>query len=475
MNAATLLQSHRQKSIKMNGNDFLFVIKRIPIVISVLAVLAVGTAICVECETCVQADNLSIIGVYHTNSGFAVLSVVDGCYTICLVSHELETRYIDTGFNADECIYTYYNNRFVFSFAEQDENSNVLLLKIYDCAEDCFFKKMVTLENKSAYSGIAFDSEGRLYAADNGTVDIFDSSLTIEKKLEPACNIQDLVPDKDGSIIYCVTDKNVCIISGGELRELPVSACEVYPVNIGFSDERGNIYDNDGILLYSGFQCIHGCTIFGEYYLGIKNGMFTAVLENEERSVAPICDNTYFCVNNDLCLLAWQEDDTKFALYTLNEIEELFACSQTDVNTDNIQNDDTLMYDTPYVFDGCYIAGLPQGCTAAQFRSMYGYDYTFYTPEGSSITSGILGTGTRAVLNNSGEMYIIIVFGDVSGNGKAGEKDKTDMTKILLGSMYSGDEFLIACDINHDGIFDLTDLTAMELYLENRYTITQTY
>ena len=469
----TLLQSHRLKSIKMNGNDYLFVIKRIILFIFVLAVLARSTAICVDCENSLQCDLGSIIAVYPYDGGFAVLSSDEGCYTISLVSSDLEATAVNTGFTASECVYTYNNNTFVFGYAEQDDTSNEydLLLKVYDCIENCFYRKMVNLESKTVFSSIAFDSEGRLYAAENGYIDVFDSNLMFEKKLEPAADVLSLVPNKDGSIIYCVTDKNVCIIRGGELKEIPVTCLEVYPVNGGFSDESGNIYDNDGTLLYSGFACVHGSVVSGEYYLGVKDGFLTAVCGNEEREIVPVSDNIYFCVNNDLCMTAEQGDDTRLAVYTLEDIEKLFAC--TDTNTSDIQSDAEI--DAPQNDEYSYITGLPQECTCAQFRSLYGSDYVFYTPEGSLKISGILGTGIRAVSRNSGERYIIIVFGDVSGDGKITDKDKTDMTNILFGNNFADNEFLLAADVDHNALFELTDLTALELYLENSYDISQSF
>ena len=52
-------------------------------------------------------------------------------------------------------------------------------------------------------------------------------------------------------------------------------------------------------------------------------------------------------------------------------------------------------------------------------------------------------------------------------------QDKTLMTKILFGSISVDDEFMLACDADHNSTVDLSDLTAIALCLEDDYTISQ--
>ena len=460
----------------MDRNNSLFVIKRIIAVILVLAVLAVDTAICVNCESCIQADIGSIIGLYEMgDSDFAVLSDIDGCYSISLVTNGLDVRSINTQLKINECFYTYNNNRFAFALNDHDFDldKDILILTFYSCVDDYFFQRAVVLENSGFCSAIAFDSEGSFYIANHGAVDVYDNNLLYIKTLELPAYVKAMIPDSQSGEIYCITNDNIYIICGDEIKEINAAALEVYPANGGFSDENGTLYNSEGDVLYSGFSCTHGSVIFGDYFLGIKDGMLTAVNGEEERPAARVCDNSFLCANNKQCLIAEQGYETKLGVYTLNEIEELFAEPDSGSDSRLDANTDQAVYETPTIYNESFIVGIPQGCTAARFRSIYGDDYVFYKPDGSIKKSGILGTGIRAFSQKDEQQYIIVIFGDLSGDGKIGEKDKTLMTKILFGSISVDDEFMLACDADHNSTVDLSDLTAIALCLEDDYTISQ--
>lgn len=458
------MQSHRLKSIKMKRNNILFVIVRIVIVTLAFAVLSVGTAICVDCESNIQADMGSILDVFPMmDGGFAVLSEIDGCYTINFVSQKLEVRSVNTEIKTSGSMYTYNNDTFIFAYSEYDNDISRRSVNImfYDSNDDYSINKTLLLDDGAVFAGIASDSKGKIYIAEKSAVNIFDSDLAFDKKLDAQSDIKQMKRNTDGESIYCITDKDISIIQSGEIREIPVTASDVFPANGYFSDENGTLYNNEGDVLYSGFTGTHGSVVSGELFLGIKNGIFTAVKGSVEKSVAVSSENTFLCVNNDVCLLAESGDNTKLDLYTLSEIEELLAKAEsTDSDTEKTQKDDTITHEYTYITD------LPQGCTAAQFRSIYGDDYLFYTPDGSLRSSGILGTGIRAVAPNSGQRYIIVVFGDVSGDGRITDKDKAEMTSILFGNN-ADDEFLLACDIDRNSIVDLTDLTALDIKIND--------
>ena len=246
------MQSHRLKSIKMKRNNILFVIVRIVIVTLAFAVLSVGTAICVDCESNIQADMGSILDVFPMmDGGFAVLSEIDGCYTINFVSQKLEVRSVNTEIKTSGSMYTYNNDTFIFAYSEYDNDISRRSVNImfYDSNDDYSINKTLLLDDGAVFAGIASDSKGKIYIAEKSAVNIFDSDLAFDKKLDAQSDIKQMKRNTDGESIYCITDKDISIIQSGEIREIPVTVSDVFPANGYFSDENGTLYNNEGDVL----------------------------------------------------------------------------------------------------------------------------------------------------------------------------------------------------------------------------------
>lgn len=84
-----------------------------------------------------------------------------------------------------------------------------------------------------------------------------------------------------------------------------------------------------------------------------------------------------------------------------------------------------------------------------------------------------IGSNTRIIIKKDGttiEEYIVVLYGDIDGNGIIDSADTTAIRKILLGVPVDARnlEHLIA-DINNDSFLDIRDLVAMKKVVSNIY------
>ena len=79
----------------------------------------------------------------------------------------------------------------------------------------------------------------------------------------------------------------------------------------------------------------------------------------------------------------------------------------------------------------------------------------------------ILATGMKIVisLNNQIAEYIVVVSGDINGNGIITATDLTRMKNHILGRTTLTNVELEAADLNNDGRITATELTKMKKYI----------
>lgn len=111
------------------------------------------------------------------------------------------------------------------------------------------------------------------------------------------------------------------------------------------------------------------------------------------------------------------------------------------------------------------ITGITGETTIAKFKkniSYDGYQISFKNYQRKVKTSGNVGTGTTVYFSNANgiikEEYILIVSGDLTGEGNVNSNDKRAAMSELLGENKLTFPFYLACDMNGDGIFDTLDL-----------------
>lgn len=111
------------------------------------------------------------------------------------------------------------------------------------------------------------------------------------------------------------------------------------------------------------------------------------------------------------------------------------------------------------------IGGIKSGTTIARFKeniSYSGYKASFKSYNGTTKTSGNAGTGMTVYFSDQkGSVkyaFILIVPGDITGEGNINSSDKRLAMMSLLGESTLSFPFDYASDANGDGVFDTRDL-----------------
>ena len=121
---------------------------------------------------------------------------------------------------------------------------------------------------------------------------------------------------------------------------------------------------------------------------------------------------------------------------------------------------------------GGYISGFDLGSDANSFNKLLN---SIYPKAVSEINvQGKLATGMKLKLtSNSTSLYIIIIRGDVNGDGEINIVDYIKLLKHVLNSKKLTNEYLKAADINKDGMADIVDLIKVQKHVLGAKTIEQ--
>lgn len=100
---------------------------------------------------------------------------------------------------------------------------------------------------------------------------------------------------------------------------------------------------------------------------------------------------------------------------------------------------------------------------------------TLTNPDGSSIKEGVVKTGLSLKVsnNNKEEIFKIVLYGDVNGDGTIDIRDLLGIQKHLVGSKMLDGAYNKASDINKDNVVDIRDLLLVQKQLVGQYTINQ--
>lgn len=195
-------------------------------------------------------------------------------------------------------------------------------------------------------------------------------------------------------------------------------------------------------------------------------------------------DNKKITINYPLSSL---ENDTSYTiridnLYT-NEgiasyIQYELSMFQIDIN-----EDDAKLTSDVYNIDDQrkIITGIEAGTNLVDLLADLNYDKEIYSLEyvnykGEIKSTGNVGTSGKLLLINGVEtknVYTLIVYGDLTGEGNINSRDKTLLYNYLLGKAELKGAYLIAADINRDGVIDTKDLLFLEKNISEDYEIPQ--
>ncbi len=125
---------------------------------------------------------------------------------------------------------------------------------------------------------------------------------------------------------------------------------------------------------------------------------------------------------------------------------------------------------------GSFITNLSLNTTAGNLKSKTnGSELTFYKANGSLLgDTEIVTTGTKIKFNQTGEEYTIVIYGDLSGDGKINSADLLKMRQYLLGQVSLNDAYLEAARlVNVSSKINSADLLRLRQYLLNQKNINQ--
>ena len=128
-----------------------------------------------------------------------------------------------------------------------------------------------------------------------------------------------------------------------------------------------------------------------------------------------------------------------------------------------------------YKLSGNYVTNIEIGTDMSNIVNSIQNKYHFATLDVGSNTSGKVKTGYRISITNAGVVgaYVIVLYGDTSGDGDIDIRDLLIIQKHLVQAKVLTDEYLTSADINHDGVVDIRDLLLEQKHLLSQYTITQ--
>lgn len=103
--------------------------------------------------------------------------------------------------------------------------------------------------------------------------------------------------------------------------------------------------------------------------------------------------------------------------------------------------------------------------TVEEFKDMFSnYTVEVYTQSGQKVSDGeYIATNMKAVID--GETYILVVRGDLNGDGKITTTDLSKMKAHMVGTVILTTFFEMAADVNDDNNVTVTDLSRLKMAL----------
>lgn len=121
-------------------------------------------------------------------------------------------------------------------------------------------------------------------------------------------------------------------------------------------------------------------------------------------------------------------------------------------------------YIEPITIDGNYIKNIQPNTKYEDFVKEFSNDIVFTVKEGNNIVTGTATIKTGQTFTAGENTYILVVSGDINGDGQADIKDILQINKHRLNKIQLTNEYLRAGDVNKDGIVDIKDILQINKY-----------
>lgn len=126
------------------------------------------------------------------------------------------------------------------------------------------------------------------------------------------------------------------------------------------------------------------------------------------------------------------------------------------------QNSNTQIPNEYRVEQGKYIVGIAPSTSVTEFKKKFLDNVTIYNSDGNVVSSGNIRTGYAVSID--GDSYIIIINGDVTGEGNLKSNDINMLMNYLVGSVNFDDLQMLSADYDCNGVVDNRDLVVMAKY-----------
>lgn len=130
--------------------------------------------------------------------------------------------------------------------------------------------------------------------------------------------------------------------------------------------------------------------------------------------------------------------------------------------------------------DGNYVSGIKLSSNRetliSNLKNTYSSTNVKYTlSNGTDINSGIVSTGDKVTitLNNVTKTYIVVIKGDVNGDGMISAIDYSRIKGYFLGKYNLSDEYFKAADVSKDNSITAIDYSRVKGYFLGKYNIEQ--
>ena len=418
-----------------------------------------------ECE--------EIMGIYNFGENdFAVLYISGRTYHIAVTDGDNVNLY-DTEMSADTNAVSYVGeNLFFFENVIEEEVPAVKICR-YDCRYNTKNYSVLNSDIKILQGSCAVNNNGDIYFIDGRDVKVYSDYKLADTINVPSVPLT-LIPSYGGEVIYCITGGEITAFADREYYTLPVQSDYIYPAQNGFSDCYGTVYSLDGTVLCDKFDGTHGSVEANDCYFGISGGKLVQIYNEKETVLCEMSSSEYLCMGSDRFICVGQNGSTAEILFMSNEPvkSDVFSDSVTDS-----ESKESKVNLAGFDINGDMLCGITPGTTVAQMRKMLdpkNCTVTFYSKDGTEKKSGVIGTGcTVEIEGDYTQKYTLIIYGDISGEGSINTSDRREMMKYLLYNETAGKAKREASDLNHDGIIDLIDLTALNNYINGEGSISQ--
>lgn len=139
---------------------------------------------------------------------------------------------------------------------------------------------------------------------------------------------------------------------------------------------------------------------------------------------------------------------------------------------------DQIVSATGLTNDGSYIGGLSVGISANSLKSKIsskGGTVMIKTSSGSNKTTASMATGDKVTITSGGKSktYNVVVYGDLSGDGKISATDYVQLKNYIMGNKKLSGGYKESADVNKDGKITAVDYVKIKNYIMGKGSIKQ--